>query len=91
KQIKQVTGTYTFDDYAFGNMSSSYAMGSAVKGATVLSGLQTGAINLNTVFQDEPLYIGKDKNGKKSWKNLCSVNIQRALEQSSNVFMFKTA
>ncbi|MCI4136422.1 penicillin-binding protein 2A [Bacillus vallismortis] len=91
KQIKQENGTYKFDDYALGNMTSSYAMGSAVKGATVLTGLQTGAINLNTVFQDEPLYIGQDKNGKKSWKNLGSVNIQRALEQSSNVFMFKTA
>ncbi|MEG7380469.1 penicillin-binding protein 2A [Bacillus subtilis] len=91
KQIKLENGAYKFDDYALGNMTSSYAMGSAVKGATVLTGLQTGAINLNTVFQDEPLYIGQDKNGKKSWKNLDSVNIQRALEQSSNVFMFKTA
>ncbi|MEG7333383.1 penicillin-binding protein 2A [Bacillus sp. 0102A] len=91
KQIKLENGAYKFDDYALGNMTSSYAMGSAVKGATVLTGLQTGAINLNTVFQDEPLYIGQDKNGKKSWKNLGSVNIQRALEQSSNVFMFKTA
>ncbi|QIW80666.1 penicillin-binding protein 2A [Bacillus tequilensis] len=92
KQIKRENGAYKFDDYALGAMTSSYAMGSAVKGATVLTGLQTGAINLNTVFQDEPLYIGsQDKNGKKSWKNLGAVNIQRALEQSSNVFMFKTA
>lgn len=91
KQIKQENGKYKIDDYALGTMTSSYAMGSAVKGATVLTGLQTGAINLNTVFQDEPLYIGQDKRGKKSWTNLGPVNIQRALEQSSNVFMFKTA
>ncbi|MCY9091102.1 penicillin-binding protein 2A [Bacillus mojavensis] len=91
KQIKTENGKYKIDDYALGNMTSSYAMGSAVKGATVLTGLQTGAINLNTVFQDEPLYIGQDKNGKKSWTTLGPVNIQRALEQSSNVFMFKTA
>lgn len=49
-------------------MTSSYAMGSAVKGATVLTGLQTGAINLNTVFKDEPLYIGQDKEGKNLGK-----------------------
>lgn len=65
KQIKQENGKYKIDDYALGTMTSSYAMGSAVKGATVLTGLQTGAINLNTVFQDEPLYIGsQDKRGK---------------------------
>ena len=39
--------------YALGAMTSSYAMGSAVKGATVLTGLQTGAINLNTTFLDD--------------------------------------
>ncbi|WP_277713617.1 penicillin-binding protein 2A [Bacillus atrophaeus] len=90
KQIKKENGKYKLDDYALGSMTSSYGMGSAVKGATVLTGLQTGAINLNTVFQDEPLLIAKSP-AKKSWKNLGSVNIQRALEQSSNVFMFKTA
>ncbi|MEC0763339.1 penicillin-binding protein 2 [Bacillus haynesii] len=91
KQLKNESGKLKVDDYALGAMTSSYAMGSAVKGATVLTGLQTGAINLNTTFLDEPLYIGKG-NPKKSWaSNLGTLGIQRALEKSSNVFMFKTA
>nr|WP_223831530.1 penicillin-binding protein 2 [Bacillus swezeyi] len=91
KQLKNEGGKLKLDDYALGTMTSSYAMGSAVKGATVLTGLQTGAINLNTSFLDEPLYIGKGK-PKKSWSsNLGTLGIQKALEQSSNVFMFKTA
>ncbi|MCY7778328.1 peptidoglycan D,D-transpeptidase FtsI family protein [Bacillus haynesii] len=91
KQLKNESGKLKVDDYALGAMTSSYAMGSAVKGATVLTGLQTGAINLNTTFLDEPLYIGKG-NPKKSWaSNLGTLGIQGALEKSSNVFMFKTA
>nr|MDH3153848.1 penicillin-binding protein 2 [Bacillus licheniformis] len=91
KQLKNESGKLKVDDYALGAMTSSYAMGSAVKGATVLTGLQTGAINLNTTFLDEPLYIGKGK-PKKSWaSNLGTLGIQGALEKSSNVFMFKTA
>ncbi|MEC3797609.1 penicillin-binding protein [Bacillus velezensis] len=91
KQITNDHGKYKINDYALGAMTSSYAMGSAVKGATVLTGLQTGAINLNTVFQDEPMYFKGSKNPKKSWTNLGPVDIQKALQESSNVFMFKTA
>ncbi|MBU8684293.1 peptidoglycan D,D-transpeptidase FtsI family protein [Bacillus haynesii] len=92
KQLKNESGKLKVDDYALGAMTSSYAMGSAVKGATVLTGLQTGAINLNTTFRDEPLWIGDSPNAKKSWRlGLGTLGIQGALEQSSNVFMFKTA
>ncbi|MCY7463773.1 penicillin-binding protein 2 [Bacillus paralicheniformis] len=92
KQLKNESGKLKVDDYALGAMTSSYAMGSAVKGATVLTGLQTGAINLNTTFLDEPLWIGDSPNPKKSWRvGLGTLGIQGALEQSSNVFMFKTA
>ncbi|NPC93322.1 penicillin-binding protein 2 [Bacillus sp. WMMC1349] len=91
KQMKNKDGKLKFDSYALGTMTSSYAMGSAVKGATVLTGLQTGAIQLNTHFFDEPLYIAGSP-VKKSWsKYLGRVGIKKALEQSSNVFMFKTA
>ncbi len=44
-------------DYALGTITSAYAMGSAVKGATVLTGFQTGVIQPGTVLIDEPLYI----------------------------------
>lgn len=80
KQLKNESGKLKVDDYALGAMTSSYAMGSAVKGATVLTGLQTGAINLNTTFLDEPLYIGKG-NPKKSWaSNLGTLGIQERLK-----------
>ncbi len=90
KQITNDHGKYKINDYALGAMTSSYAMGSAVKGATVLTGLQTGAINLNTVFQDEPMYF-KEAKTRKIMDEFRSRRYPKALQESSNVFMFKTA
>ncbi|KYD29974.1 penicillin-binding protein 2 [Geobacillus sp. B4113_201601] len=79
-----------FVDFAIGNITSAYAMGSAVKGATVLTGFQTGVLHPpHTYIKDEPLYI-KDLE-KKSWKTMGTINELTALKQSSNVYMFKTA
>ncbi|GAA3321845.1 hypothetical protein GCM10020331_039380 [Ectobacillus funiculus] len=91
KQLVNKDGKQEVQDFALGTMTSSYAMGSAVKGATVLTGLQTGAIKPDTVLVDEPIQI-KGTKPKKSWKkNMGPIGIQTALQQSSNVFMFKTA
>jgi cell division protein FtsI/penicillin-binding protein 2 len=90
KQIKHENGKLVFDDYALGAMTSSYAMGSAVKGATVLTGYETGAIHPGTVQVDEPLYI-KGSKPKKSVSTMGPVNDLTALMRSSNVYMFKTA
>ncbi|KQC48156.1 penicillin-binding protein [Geobacillus sp. Sah69] len=79
-----------FVDFAIGNITSAYAMGSAVKGATVLTGFQTGVLHPNTYIKDEPLYI-KGTPVKKSWKTMGTINELTALKQSSNVYMFKTA
>ncbi|MED4877823.1 penicillin-binding protein 2 [Anoxybacillus geothermalis] len=79
-----------FVDFAIGNITSAYAMGSAVKGATILTGFQTGVLHPNTYIKDEPLYI-KDTPVKKSWKTMGTINELTALKQSSNVYMFKTA
>lgn len=79
-----------FVDFAIGNITSAYAMGSTVKGATVLTGFQTGVLHPNTYIKDEPLYI-KDTPVKKSWKTMGTINELTALKQSSNVYMFKTA
>ncbi|WP_027407808.1 peptidoglycan D,D-transpeptidase FtsI family protein [Anoxybacteroides tepidamans] len=87
---KDGSGKAKFVDYSIGNITSAYAMGSAVKGATVLTGFQTGVLHLNTYIKDEPLYI-KDTKPKKSWKNMGLINELTALKQSSNVYMFKTA
>lgn len=79
-----------FVDFAIGNITSAYAMGSTVKGATVLTGFQTGVLHPNTYIKDEPLYI-KGTPVKKSWKTMGTINELTALKQSSNVYMFKTA
>lgn len=83
-------GNVVFNDFALGNFTTSYNMGSTVKGATVLTGLQTGAITPNTGFMDTTMYI-KGTPPKGSYKNLGYVNIEKALKLSSNVYMFKTA
>ncbi|WJP99528.1 penicillin-binding protein 2 [Geobacillus stearothermophilus] len=79
-----------FVDFAIGNITSAYTMGSTVKGATVLTGFQTGVLHPNTYIKDEPLYI-KGTDPKKSWKTMGTINELTALKQSSNVYMFKTA
>ncbi|MGG3955319.1 penicillin-binding protein 2 [Bhargavaea massiliensis] len=85
-------GKAVFKDYALGTITSAYAMGSAVKGATVLTGFQTGVIRPGTVLIDEPLYI-KGTKTKKSHSGIRPgpMNDLKALEMSSNVYMFKTA
>lgn len=90
KQLVNKDGKQEVQDFALGTMTSSYAMGSAVKGATILTGLQTGAIKPDTMLVDEPIQI-KGTPVKKSYKNMGYIGIQTALQQSSNVYMFKTA
>lgn len=87
---KDGNGKVELKDYALGTMTSAYAMGSAVKGATVLTGFQTGVLRPNTYIVDEPLYI-KGTPVKKSYQTMGRINELTALQRSSNVYMFKTA
>lgn len=77
-------------DDALGNITTTYNVGSAIKGATILTGYKTGAIKPGDVFNDTPLKI-KGTQPKKSWKNLGLMNDINALKYSSNVYMFRTA
>ncbi|MEH7096818.1 peptidoglycan D,D-transpeptidase FtsI family protein [Neobacillus vireti] len=86
---KDSNGKTVMKDYASGTFTSSYNVGSAVKGATILTGYQTGAIKPNSYQLDEPLVI-KNTPVKKSWKTFGSINDLRALQVSSNVYMWKT-
>lgn len=87
--IDKETGRPTINDYALGNISSSYTVGSSVKGATILTGYKTGAIHPNTYFYDTRLNI---KNlSKGSYTNMGNINDLTALKKSSNVYMFRTA
>nr|WP_304218641.1 penicillin-binding protein 2 [Fredinandcohnia onubensis] len=82
-------GKMGFQDYALGTMNAAYEMGSAVKGATMLTGYDTGVIDIGSMYYDSPMKIGREGSLKKSWRNLGPTNDLKALELSSNVYMFK--
>lgn len=84
------TGTNEINDFALGNITTSYTMGSSVKGATVYTGFQTGAISPGTGFFDRKLYF-KGTTPKGSYAPLGYVTDITALQRSSNVYMFLTA
>ncbi|KIY22333.1 penicillin-binding protein [Mesobacillus subterraneus] len=87
----EATGKNVLQDFASGNFTTSYNVGSAVKGATILTGFSTGAISPGTEFLDTPIKI-KGTNPKKSWKaGLGYLDDRDALKVSSNVYMFRTA
>lgn len=88
KEYDKKTGKYK--NAPFGTVYNSFAMGSAVKGATILTGLQQGVINPNTHFYDAPLTFG-DGRKMKSHESLGSIGPVRALEASSNVYMWNIA
>ncbi|WP_342748202.1 penicillin-binding protein 2 [Virgibacillus ndiopensis] len=97
-EILAVSGKYydeedkEYKNAALRTLYSSHRPGSAIKGATVLAGLQSGVIKPNKTFVDKPIYIGKNSDGKTSWTgNLGAVNDITALQKSSNVYMFYIA
>ena len=77
-------------DFALGTMTSSYPMGSVVKGATVFTGYQEGVIQPGTSLLDEEILIYKTP-VKKSYKVFGNITDLQALQVSSNAYMFKTA
>jgi penicillin-binding protein A len=90
KKLMEKDGKYEVSDFALGTYTSAYVMGSVVKGATILTGYQTGKIEPNTFLIDEPLYLDRTP-VKKSYQTMNRINDLEALKRSSNVYMFKTA
>ncbi|MDE3839609.1 penicillin-binding protein [Bacillus methanolicus] len=84
------TGKRELQDDALGNITTSYNVGSAVKGATVLTGYKTGAIQPGEYLLDTPMKI-KGTPVKKSWQTMGLINDLYALRRSSNVYMFRIA
>lgn len=87
------TGKYEMRDAALGTFTSSYEVGSVVKGATVLTGYMTGNLTPGEVLVDEPIKIGNDR-PKTSWFNRSGripMTDLFALEKSSNSYMWKIA
>ncbi|KAA0759743.1 penicillin-binding protein 2 [Bacillus sp. AR2-1] len=92
KKLAEKDGGTELEDFALGNIVTSYELGSAVKGATLLTGYQTGAIKPGDTFYDAPMNF-KGTQAKKSWNvsGFGNINDLRALQVSSNVYMFHTA
>ncbi|MEH7154108.1 penicillin-binding protein 2 [Bacillus thuringiensis] len=90
KRLVEKDGKMEVEDYALGTLTSSYELGSTVKGATVLTGFETNAITPGTHFYDAPMKF-KGTKEKKSWKNFGDIDDLRALQVSSNVYMFNIA
>ncbi|KGX90851.1 penicillin-binding protein [Pontibacillus halophilus JSM 076056 = DSM 19796] len=82
--------TNEFRDVATDTIYNAYLPGSTVKGATILAGLDSSAIDPGTTFQDEPIQI-KGTATLASYKNFGYLNEVDALAVSSNVYMWKTA
>ncbi|MFD1737374.1 peptidoglycan D,D-transpeptidase FtsI family protein [Bacillus salitolerans] len=90
KQISKKDGSYEIQDYALGTITYATEVGSAVKGATVLSGFDSGVIRPGEVIRDQRMSL-KGTPDKGSYKNLGPVNDLQALQKSSNVYMFHIA
>ncbi|AXR17035.1 MULTISPECIES: peptidoglycan D,D-transpeptidase FtsI family protein [unclassified Bacillus (in: firmicutes)] len=90
KKLVEKDGKTEVEDYALGTMTSSYELGSTVKGATVLTGFETKAIKPGTNFHDAPMKF-KGTKEKRSWKDFGDLDDLRALQVSSNIYMFNTA
>ncbi|MGM9987137.1 MAG: peptidoglycan D,D-transpeptidase FtsI family protein [Bacillaceae bacterium] len=92
KQIQKnkKTGKYEFVDFSIGAMTTAYPMGSVVKGATILTGFETGVIQPGKITLDAPMQF-KGSKPKKSWKDLGVIDDLTALQRSSNVYMFDIA
>ncbi|MBA9026524.1 peptidoglycan D,D-transpeptidase FtsI family protein [Peribacillus huizhouensis] len=84
------TRKHSITDFALGNITTSYTVGSSVKGATVLTGYQTKAIQPGQIINDTTMRI-KNTPPKGSYTNMGPINDLTALKRSSNVYMFKTA
>ncbi|MGM9951676.1 MAG: peptidoglycan D,D-transpeptidase FtsI family protein [Lysinibacillus sp.] len=86
------TGERYLVDYSYGTFTTAYEAGSTVKGATILTGYREGAISIGDYQIDERLYIGGvEKSSVFNRYGRMRMNDLDALEQSSNVYMFKIA
>ncbi|MGW7888349.1 peptidoglycan D,D-transpeptidase FtsI family protein [Staphylococcus xylosus] len=90
---KQIDKNGDLTDYDIGTFTSQFAVGSSVKGGTLLAGYQNNAINVGDQMIDEPLKFagGLTKRSYFNQDGRKTINDKEALMHSSNVYMFKTA
>lgn len=84
---KKITKDNTFIDYSYNTILDSYAVGSAVKGASISVGYKYKLIDDNFKVKDAcvKLYFQRDK---CSWKSLGYIDDLEALRMSSNYFQY---
>lgn len=90
---KQISKNDKLTDYDIGNFTAQFAVGSSVKGGTLLAGYQNKAIKVGEQMVDEPLKFqgGLTKRSYFNKDGRVTINDKEALMHSSNVYMFKTA
>lgn len=90
---KQISKNGKLTDYDIGNFTAQFAVGSSVKGGTLLAGYQNNAIKVGEQMVDEPLKFqgGLTKRSYFNKDGRVTINDKEALMHSSNVYMFKTA
>ncbi|UTH03608.1 penicillin-binding protein 2 [Macrococcoides canis] len=90
---RQIDKSGKITDYHYGTFTSQYAVGSSVKGATLLTGYSNGAIKVGETMIDQPLVFkgGIQKRSYFNQSGSIAINDKQALMHSSNVYMFKTA
>lgn len=90
---KQIDKNGDLTDYDIGTFTAQYAVGSSVKGGTLLAGYQNNAIKVGEEMIDEPLKFagGLTKHSYFNQDGKVRIDDKEALMHSSNVYMFKTA
>ncbi|WP_040984212.1 peptidoglycan D,D-transpeptidase FtsI family protein [Oceanobacillus jeddahense] len=79
-----------YNDAGFSALNNAHEPGSSIKGATILTGYDSGAISPGDTFRDAPMKLAEAE-AKSSVQDMGTVNDLTALERSSNVYMFYVA
>ena len=90
KQVVKSGNEYKVYDITQGILTNPMTPGSVVKGASMIVGYQTDAIDIGEYMTDSCIKI-YSKPQKCSWKKLGKINDVQAMAYSSNIYQFKTA
>ena len=88
--VLSMAGFHRSNPDHIGNVNKAFEMGSSVKGASVLTGFEVGVAHPGKMFYDRVISLPGTPD-KKSVRNYGWVDDQKALEVSSNVYMFEIA
>nr|WP_106779896.1 penicillin-binding protein 2 [Lysinibacillus timonensis] len=87
------TGEEYIIDYSYGTFTTAYEAGSTVKAATLLMGYKEGVIQPGTTLIDQPIKLlnTEVKSSIFNRSGAIQMNDIKALERSSNSYMFQVA